>query len=227
MSKDWPVNQDICLSTFLFGLVHRPQRLHLSVSNSIIPSLTNETPRYLNSSDWGRTSPQSRAWWTQVVNQNQNTFINTFSNPHGKCEHTEDVSQAVSDSLTLNHRLKQNKYPVRPGIFSLYSSAQTLLFSNVHVCKEKQPVCCAPTFPVSPLVWAFDTKHFGKKSAMPADERSCSVNTPITDQSYSVDTPQALKLWTALWTNDSNSHVVWRRYSLALKYLRRRHLPDL
>lgn len=37
MSKDWPVNQDICLSTFLFGLVHRPQRLHQSACQSQTP----------------------------------------------------------------------------------------------------------------------------------------------------------------------------------------------
>ncbi|KAF7653075.1 hypothetical protein LDENG_00087680 [Lucifuga dentata] len=42
--------------------------IRLSISRSILPSLMNKTPRYLNSSVWGRNSPpfSYRAPWSQT-----------------------------------------------------------------------------------------------------------------------------------------------------------------
>lgn len=210
VNKDWPVNQDICLSTFLFGLVHWPQRLHQSACQSHTPLFPHLWTR-------PQDTPPTEAGPHHKVVPGELRLLSVITL---KMSGRRSATVRIMDSNWINIQSGQE-------FFSLYSSAQTLLFSNFHVCKEKQPVRCAPTFPVSPLVGAFDTKRFGKKSAMPADERSCSVTIPITDQSCSVNTPQASKLWTVLWPNDSKSHVVWTRYYLALKYLWRRHLPDL
>ena len=60
------VNRDLCLSA---QLPFHPSRvritadaapIRLAISRSILPSLVNKTPRYLNSSTWGRISSPTR-----------------------------------------------------------------------------------------------------------------------------------------------------------------------